>query len=237
MAEELTGHGFYVTIPMALVQDETISNGAKIAYGVIANLCNQRGYCFATNGYISNVLGSHETTASKYISELIKSGYLVPFEHVTENGSQRRLKLGETTNPPLVKTLRPPRRKHLPPLGENAKQNKQILNNKYNIGAAPSIEDFLTCNPTGRFILIHDSTKVTIKVFEQSFEQYLNGTFGPAYDGQKITIKKPPPIEAFFEARNGDLFNSNQHVWSSFKKLWINGHEGKEEQKNRYKIQ
>lgn len=211
---------------MALIKDETVSSGAKLTFGVVANLCNQRGYCFATNGYIAGVLGVHEVTISRYIAELINSDWLVAFDHITDSGSQRRLLLSENAKPPkqnglppLTKTLRPPKQECLDPLNKNAKQNKQILNNKDNIGFANTFD--LNSNPKGRFIIIKDSTKTALKIHQQSFEEYLMGTFGAAYEGQKISIRAAPPIEKFFELRNGDHFNSNQHVWSSFKKLWL----------------
>lgn len=81
----------------------------------------------------------------------------------------------------------------------------------------------LQSNPLGFYILITDSTKQTLKIHQQSFEKFMQGTFGPSWEGQVIALRNnPPPIELFFKLRNGETFNSNQHVWQSFKKLWLN---------------
>ena len=66
-----------------------------------------------------------------------------------------------------------------------------------------------------------------LKIHQQSFDKYLQGTFGMAYEAQKINIRSQPPIKEFFEKRNGDIFSDNNHVWNSFKKLWINQPEAK----------
>lgn len=80
----------------------------------------------------------------------------------------------------------------------------------------------LQSNPLGLYILVTDSTRIKIRIHQQSFEKYMEGTFAGAWEGQKISIKKEPPIEQFFKLKNGETFNNTQHVWQSFKKLWLN---------------
>ena len=92
----------------------------------------------------------------------------------------------------------------------------------------------LDSNPAGRYVLVKDGTKIICKVFMQSFEKYMEGTYGGAWEAQKMSIRTPLPIEKFFEKKNGDLFNSNQHLWSAFKKLWLES--GPAQEKNRYKL-
>ena len=136
--EEIIGHGYYITVPMALVLDESISPKAKLLFGVIANLCNQRGYCFATNKYIGDLMGWHRDTVSGFINELIKKEWLIPFEEITPHGSQRRLKMGEFPQGGVGEVAeggsadspRGVRRNGLDPLGEMAEQNNINLNNK-----------------------------------------------------------------------------------------------------------
>jgi hypothetical protein len=79
----------------------------------------------------------------------------------------------------------------------------------------------LQSNPSGLSIVIKESGLIAVRIFKQSFEKYMNGTFAQYYEQQKMSISSPPPIEDFFKTRNGDIFDSPQHVWSSFKKLWI----------------
>jgi len=94
----------------------------------------------------------------------------------------------------------------------------------------------LESNPSGLFIAIKDGTKIMLKIHQQSFDKYLHGTFGMAYEAQKINIRSQPPIKEFFEKRNGDIFSDNNHVWNSFKKLWLTGEMPKSKFINKPKI-
>lgn len=80
----------------------------------------------------------------------------------------------------------------------------------------------LESNPNGLSIVIKESGLIAVRIHQQSFEKYLTGTFAQYYQQQKMSISKPPPIAEFFKIKNGDIFNSPSHVWTSFKKLWIN---------------
>lgn len=93
--EEKIGFGAYVVIPTALLMDDKVSSQAKLTFGIISNLSNQRGYCFASNSYIANLSNLHENTVSKHINELITYGYLIRFDEVTSFGLQRRLALSD----------------------------------------------------------------------------------------------------------------------------------------------
>jgi hypothetical protein len=83
----------------------------------------------------------------------------------------------------------------------------------------------LESNPSGLHIFVKEGI-CHLQIHQQSFDKYLNGCFGSAYEQQKMSLKREPPISDFFKQRNGDIFNDNKHLWSSFKKLWINGSSG-----------
>ena len=127
--DEKLGFGFYITIPMKLVEDDAISPSAKLAFGIIANLSNSRGYCFASNGYIGEIMGVHEITVSKYVSELLKNGYLVRFDEVTKYGLQRRLMLSESIKEDLTKSSNRGYEKSKDGINDKTKYNKQSINN------------------------------------------------------------------------------------------------------------
>src|SRR5690606_38888005 len=91
MQEEITGHGYYAVLPMKVLLDESLNPKARLLFAVVANLSNQRGYCFASNSYLAKVTGWHHKTVSGFVSELIKAGYLKRFDEVTSTGVERRL--------------------------------------------------------------------------------------------------------------------------------------------------
>lgn len=89
--EEKLGFGYYITIPTKIVQDDQLSPYAKLTFGVIGNLSNARGYCFATNKYLAKLLNLHENTVSRFVNELTNRGYLLRFDEIVNEQTQRRL--------------------------------------------------------------------------------------------------------------------------------------------------
>jgi hypothetical protein len=63
-----------VTIPGDILEDDRVSDGAKIIYGKIARLSYKTGVCWASNRFLDGTKSGH--TASRQIQELIKAGYL-----------------------------------------------------------------------------------------------------------------------------------------------------------------
>src|SRR5690606_7118992 len=91
--EELTGHGYYTVIPMRILLDESINPKARLLFGIISNLANQKGYCFASNSYLANVTGWHHKTISGFVNELHKAGYID--SQVGDYGQDRRIYITE----------------------------------------------------------------------------------------------------------------------------------------------
>ena len=46
---------YYAIIPANVRYDKDISPNAKLLFGEITSLCNQKGYCWATNEYFSTL--------------------------------------------------------------------------------------------------------------------------------------------------------------------------------------
>jgi DNA-binding MarR family transcriptional regulator len=136
---------YYVTIPMILVKDKNISPNSKILFGIVANLSNERGYCWASNKYIGEILDIHEISVSRMLKELIDCGYIIRFEEVVDDRLERRLKLSENAKEALTKTLSPPKQNCLPPLNKNVKHNNKENNKENNqeeyIGVSPFVDD------------------------------------------------------------------------------------------------
>lgn len=77
--------GYYVVIPSFIFLDAKLSPTERLLYGLVSGLSNQKGYCYASNKYLSEHL-RHERNGevkqvapesiSRMLSNLIQFGYL-----------------------------------------------------------------------------------------------------------------------------------------------------------------
>lgn len=67
---------YYAIIPANVRYDADLTPNAKLLYGEITALCNERGYCWASNDYFSKLYGVSKKSISNWISALVKKGYI-----------------------------------------------------------------------------------------------------------------------------------------------------------------
>lgn len=80
---------YYAIIP-ANVRYSKISPNAKLLYGEITALCSKEGYCWASNEYFAKLYGVEKNTASVWIQELKKKGFI---EYEVGASNARKIKL------------------------------------------------------------------------------------------------------------------------------------------------
>ena len=137
-AEELQ-RAYYAVIVADVRYDKTLKPNAKLLYGELTALCNQYGYCWATNEYFADLFGLATATVSRLISQLETRGYIRCEMAATETGSERRIYAGMFSVRPMggidenVKT--PFDEKIKTPLDENV--NPQYENNINNTPYSP----------------------------------------------------------------------------------------------------
>jgi len=68
---------YFSLIPSGVLENEKLSDGSKITYALILGLSNRYGYCFATNGYLSNIRNVSISTIQRQLFELKKSKCIV----------------------------------------------------------------------------------------------------------------------------------------------------------------
>ena len=67
---------YYAIIPANVRYNKNLMANAKLLYGEITALCNEKGICWAGNEYFANLYGVSKETISRWISQLAKFEYI-----------------------------------------------------------------------------------------------------------------------------------------------------------------
>lgn len=105
---------YYAILTSEVRYNQKLTPNAKLLYAEITALINMNGVCFAGNSYFANLYGKTKTTVSKWVSELVKEGFIeVSFTYKEgskeiDNRYIRIIKGGikENVSTPLVKNLK-----------------------------------------------------------------------------------------------------------------------------------
>ena len=73
---EAVKRSYYAIIPANVRYDKELTPNAKLLYGEITALCNERGYCWAGNSYFADLYSVSKVSISKWISQLVQKGYI-----------------------------------------------------------------------------------------------------------------------------------------------------------------
>ena len=121
---------YYAIIPANVRYDKNLKDKAKLLYGEITALCNEKGYCWASNRYFAELYSVSIKTISTLIKNLIDNGYIYS-EIIYKEGSKeidkRYLKLVNNPIENIVNT--PMEEKVNTPMEEKVKDNNTIFNN------------------------------------------------------------------------------------------------------------
>jgi hypothetical protein len=86
MGEEIN-KAYYAVIPANVRYDKELPPNAKLLYGEITALCNQKGYCWATNDYFAKLYNCAKSSISRWIANLKERGY-INIELIYKEGSK-----------------------------------------------------------------------------------------------------------------------------------------------------
>ena len=114
---------YFAVIPANVRYDKRLKLLSRLLYGEITALCNQEGYCWATNKYFAELYEVSITTISTCINQLKEFGY-IDVEIIYKEGTKEILKR-------YLKIFKDPIQKKLnTPIQENLKDN-----NTFNINS------------------------------------------------------------------------------------------------------
>ena len=86
---------YYAIIPASVRYCVGLSPSAKLLYGEITALSNEKGYCWANNHYFSELYEVEKKTISRWINMLVEFGFLKSELDATD-GNSRKLYLSES---------------------------------------------------------------------------------------------------------------------------------------------
>lgn len=99
---------YYAIIPANVRYDPELTPNAKLLYGEITALCNEKGYCWASNSYFSELYGVSKVSISKWIKQLTEKGYInseIQYKGGTKEIFNRYLRI---VNDPIKEKLNTP---------------------------------------------------------------------------------------------------------------------------------
>ena len=113
---------YYAIIPANVRYDKDLKANEKLLYGEITCLTQANGKCFASNDYFAKLYNVSKTSISKWISNLVKKGYLksqIVYKTGTKQIDNRYLTI---VNDPIEEKLNTP-------IEEKLKDNSTSINN------------------------------------------------------------------------------------------------------------
>ena len=130
---------YYAIIPANVRYDADLTANAKLLYGEITALCNERGYCWASNSYFAELYKVSKNTASRWIQQLIEKGYIDSEMHYKEGSKEVESRILTIATPIHKNGYTPPQKRgggthkneDTPPL-KNGEDNNTSFNNTSN---------------------------------------------------------------------------------------------------------
>ena len=129
--------GYYAIIPAFVRYDKRLPANAKLLYGELTALSNEKGYCWAGNDYFAGLYEVSKTSVSKWVSALKDAGYIQIQLEYAEGTKQILHRYIRIVKDPIEEKLHTSIRKVNDPIEEKLIDNStsnNTNNNTMNIG-------------------------------------------------------------------------------------------------------
>lgn len=105
MAEDQNKPNYYSITPASVRYDKKLKPNAKLLYGEITALCNDKGYCWAKNSYFAGLYEVDDRSVSRWVSDLEKNGYIKTKLIYKTNSKEIDKRLIFISDPLIIKNL------------------------------------------------------------------------------------------------------------------------------------
>lgn len=79
---------FYAILPAYVRYDNELSSTSKLFYAEITALCNEKGYCWATNSYFSTLFSISDRQVRNILKQLVDKSYI---KVIIEKSTKRKI--------------------------------------------------------------------------------------------------------------------------------------------------
>lgn len=131
---------YYAIIPANVRYDKDLAPNAKLLYGEITALCNEKGYCWASNQYFADLYKVSKITVSRWISTLNKKGY-ISIDTLYREGTKEligrhiyivNIPINKNVNRYIKNDLEGVNKIVNTPINKNVKENNTSINSTFN---------------------------------------------------------------------------------------------------------
>lgn len=116
---------YYAIIPANVRYDKRLPANAKLLYGEITALCNEKGFCWAGDKYFADLYGVSKVSIQKWLKALQENGYITK-ELIYKEGSK------EILHRYIRLVVYPTQEKLSNPIQEKFRDNNTSINNTIN---------------------------------------------------------------------------------------------------------
>lgn len=212
---------YYAIIPADIRYNQDLPPNAKLLYGEITCLCNERGYCWAKNKYFADLYEVNPSTVSRWIGKLVAIGKLtseIVYEEDKKTVSERILRLSdahpEIPMDEIVHT--PPHKKVKGGIGKKVKVNSTSVNttskNKKGNGKTPIPADDVEL----KFRPAYDAYPGSKGEYWQMYHSFQRGCKTSGLDLADELDLLLPAIENQIEERRSVPVGKFKPEWRSF---------------------
>ena len=120
---------YYAIIPANVRYDKNLKANEKLLYGEITALSQLSGRCFAGNEYFAKLFDVTTIAVSRWISNLVKHGYITRVLEYKEGSKQIINRYLTLSLDPLNNSVNDLLTKKLPPINQKVKDNTKNYNN------------------------------------------------------------------------------------------------------------